>query len=225
MTSKRALNDYLRRFLQLFGVERIHCLIGDREFNGKEWSAWLKAERMPFLMRLRQNTAIAAASGTGTLAKHLFHQVKFGEIMDLDIRRAFETTMGICATRTRAGELLILDYHQSLDGATALALYRQRWNIETGFEKLKTHGFHLESSRLHSGGKIERVLAALALVEAWCYASGNWSVQAMAPIKRKKHGRPEQSIFSRGLELLASFLHGIAANLRQVALAVFAILR
>jgi hypothetical protein len=48
--------------------------------------------------------------------------------------------------------------------------------------------------------------------------SGDWSVQATAPIKRKKHGRPEQSIFSRGLELLASFLHGIATNLRQVAL-------
>jgi hypothetical protein len=215
----------LRRFLQLFGVERIHCLIGDREFNGKEWFAWLKAERIPFLMRLRQNTTIAATGGTGTLAKHLFHQVKFDEIMDLGIRYAFKTTMGICATRTRAGELLILGYHQDLDGAAALALYRQRWNIETGFEKLKTHGFHLESSRLHGGGKIERVLAALALAEAWCYASGDWSVQATAPIKRKKHGRPEQSIFARGLELLASFLHGIAANLRQVALAVFAILR
>jgi hypothetical protein len=47
----------------------------------------------------------------------------------------------------------------------------------------------------------------------------------MAPIKRKKHGHPEQSIFARGLGLLASFLHGIAAKLRQIALAVFAILR
>ena len=154
-----------------------------------------------------------------------FHHLKFGEELDRGIRRAFRTAMGIDATRTRAGELLILGYHDGIDGHTALAMYRQRWNIETGFEKLKTHGFHLESSRLRGGGKIERVLAALALATAWSYTGGLWSIKVITPIKRKKHGRAEQSIFARGLEVITALFHGIGTALRRTAQTLFALLR
>jgi hypothetical protein len=215
----------VRRFLRLFGRERIECLIGDREFIGEAWFAWLQSERIPFLMRLRQNNHIGNAGGQSVKAENLFRHLRIGEVLDLGLRCAFKTTMGICATRTRAGELLILGYHEGLDGQTALAMYRKRWNIETGFEKLKTHGFHLESSRLRGGGKIERLLAILALAAAWSYAGGLWSIKAIAPIKRKKHGRPEQSIFARGLGLLTGILHGIGTELRRTCQALFALLR
>lgn len=215
----------VRRFINLFGQKRMSCLIGDREFVGEKWFAWLREEQIPFLMRIKQNNYIAAAGGKGTKAVDLFHHLRIGDILDLGVRRAFKTTMGICATRTQAGELLILGYHEGLDGPTALAMYRKRWNIETGFEKLKTHGFHMESSRLHGGGKIERVLAALALAAAWSYTGGLWSVEVIAPIKRKKHGRPEQSVFARGLETLTAMLHGIGTELRRTRCAIFALLR
>ena len=224
-SAARKRQRLVQRFLRLFGRNRMQCIIGDREFVGENWFAWLTKERIPFLMRLRQNNYIANVGGKGTKAEHLFHHLRFGEILDLGVRRAFKTKMGICATRTRAGELLILGYHEGLDGQTALAMYRQRWNIETGFEKLKTHGFHLESSRLYGGGKIERVLAALALAAAWSYAGGRWSTESIAPIKRKKHGRPEQSIFARGLELLVGVFHGIGHGLRRTSHVLFAILR
>lgn len=215
----------VRRFLRLFGHERMQCLIGDREFVGEDWFAWLGKERIPFLMRLRQNNYISNADGRATVARDLFHHLKFGEELDLGIRRAFKTTTGICATRTRSGELLILGYHDGMDGHTALAMYRKRWNIETGFEKLKTHGYHLESSRLRGGGKIERVLAALALAAAWSYVGGEWSVKTIAPVKRKKHGRAEQSVFARGLEALTAMFHGIGVALRRTAQVFFAMLR
>ncbi|MCL2000861.1 MAG: IS4 family transposase [Planctomycetes bacterium] len=160
----------VQRFIRLFGLERIHCLIGDREFIGGEWFRWLREERVPFLMRLRHDIRVANTKGEMTAGKDLFRHLRVGEVIDLGPRRAFKTAMGICATRVRSGELLILGYHAGLDGPTALAMYRQRWNIETGFEKLKTHGFNMESSRLHGGGKIERVLAALSLAAAWSYS-------------------------------------------------------
>lgn len=215
----------VQHFLQLFGRERMQCLIGDREFIGTAWFAWLQKERLPFLMRLRQNICISDANGNATKGKHLFHHIRHGETIDLGLRRAFKTTMGICATRTRNGELLILGYHEGLDGYAALAMYRKRWNIEVGFEKLKTHGFHLESSRLQGCGKIERVLAALALAAAWSYTGGHWSIDAIAPIKRKKHGRFEQSIFARGLEVLAAMFLGIGTKVRKTRQALFALLR
>ena len=223
LTRKR--QRLVRRLLRLFGHERLKCLIGDLEFVGEDWFAWLSTERIPFLMRLRQNNSIANADGKRTIARDLFPHLKFGEELDLGIRRAFRTAMGICATRTRAGELLILGYHDGIDGHTALAMYRQRWNIETGFEKLKTHGFHLESSRLRGGGKIERVLAALALATAWSYTGGLWSIKVIAPIKRKKHGRAEQSVFARGLEVITALFHGIGTALGRTAQTLFALLR
>lgn len=214
----------VQRFLRLFGRERIKCLIGDREFIGKDWFAWLQKERIPFLMRLRQSDRIANAEGQLTKGENLFRHVRFDEMLDLGLRKVFNTTMGICATRTRAGELLILGYCEGLDGQAALAMYRKRWNIETGFEKLKTHGFHLESTRLLGDGKIERVMAALALAAAWSYTGGLWSARTIAAIKQKKHGRAEQSVFARGLELLTTLFHGIGTALRRTGQVVFALL-
>jgi hypothetical protein len=37
------------------------------------------------------------------------------------------------------GELLILACH-GIEGSAATLAYMRRWNIETGFEKLKSHG-------------------------------------------------------------------------------------
>lgn len=104
-------------------------------------------------------------------------------------------------------------------------MYHKRWNIETGFEKLKTHGFHLESSRLRGGGKIERVLAALSLAAAWTYTGGHWSVEVMTPIRCKKHGRAEQSVFARGLEIITAMFYGIGTSLRRTTQVLFALLR
>ena len=101
----------------------------------------------------------------------------------------------------------------------------RRWNIETGFEKLKSHGFHMESSHLRGDGKMELLLAALAIAMAWSYSRGAWSAEHVAPIKLKKHGRPEHSVFARGIMLLGDLFHGLAKDLRRVSLVAFGLLR
>lgn len=214
----------LESFINLFGAERVHCLLGDREFVGKAWFNWLRGRDIPFVMRLRNDIRVADSCGRMVPATNLFHCLRVGESMVLGSRTVFHGLSSICAMRLRSGELLVLASH-GIDAKEALALYKQRWNIETGFEKLKTHGFHIESSRLHGQGKMECVLVALAIGAAWCHASGVWSVKAIAPIKLKKHGRKEQSIFSRGMALLCSLFHGIGRELRHVSQAVFGMLR
>ncbi len=93
-------------------------------------------------------------------------------------------------------------------GCGDAGLYVRRWNIETGFEKLKSHGFHMEDSRLRGEGKMEVLLAALAIAMAWSYSCGKWSVEHVAPNKLKKHGRRAHSVFARGLMLIGDVLHG-----------------
>ena len=45
-------------FIDLFGVENIQCLLGDREFVGKAWFTFLKTKRIPFQMRLKKDTRV-----------------------------------------------------------------------------------------------------------------------------------------------------------------------
>jgi hypothetical protein len=60
---------------------------------------------------------------------------------------------------------------------------------------------------------------------AWSYSCGDWNAKHIAPIRLKKHGRPEHSVCARGLMLLGDLLHGFAKDLRRVSLAVFGIVR
>lgn len=214
----------IRRFVELFGTDCIHVLVGDREFIGKDWFAWLIGVNIPFVMRLRENVYLSSKKGKGRKAIRFFHGLRRGEFRQLDKRRGCGVTMTFCGLRTSKGELLILACH-GICGAAATQAYMRRWNIETGFEKLKTHGFHMESSRLRGDGKMELLLAALAIAMAWSYASGEWSARVIAPIKLKKHGRPAHSVFARGLMLLADMLHGTCKNLRRVAQIVFGLMR
>jgi hypothetical protein len=215
----------VRRFLKLYGRERIKCVVGDREFVGEDWFGWLLAENIPFVLRLRENMKVAPASGPRLDAKGHFTTLRPGEFRDLEFCRICGVTMGVCGLRMKSGESLILGYW-GMNGDQARDMYMKRWNIETGFEKLKSHGFHLEASRLRGGGKQERLLAILAVGFAWCYAMGLWSIREIRPIRFiRKIGRKGRSIFGRGLEILAGLLHRSCPALRRVAYKALALLR
>jgi hypothetical protein len=214
----------VRQFVELFGTDTIHVLVGDREFIGQDWFAGLMGDGVPFVMRLRGNIHLSSKRGKKRKAIRFFHGLRPGEFRQLDNRRGCGVKLTVCGLRTSAGELLILACH-GIEGAAATQAYMRRWNIETGFEKLKTPGFHMESTRLYGDGKMELLLAALAIAMAWSYSCGTWSAKHIAPIKLKKHGRPEHSVFARGLMLLGDLLHGFAKDLRRVSLAAFGILR
>lgn len=167
---------------------------------------------------------VSSARGEKQKAIDFFHSLRNGELKQLKKSSACGVEMAVCGYRRSKGELLILACH-GITGSDATQAYMRRWNIETGFEKLKSHGFHMESSRLQGDGKMELLLAALAIAMAWSYSCGKWSAENIAPIKIKKHGRPEHSFFARGIMLLGDLLHGLAKNLRRVSLAVFGFLR
>ena len=52
-------------------------------------------------------------------------------------------------------------------------------------------------------------MALLAIAFCWAHKTGEWKHQ-VRPLKTKKHGRPEQSLFRYGLDYLTdSLLHGL----------------
>lgn len=50
-TSER--QELMRRFLALFGKQRIKYLTADREFIGREWIGWLLTEKIPLRIRIK----------------------------------------------------------------------------------------------------------------------------------------------------------------------------
>jgi hypothetical protein len=214
-----------QRLLRILDIPRIQCLVGDREFVGEDWFAWLLERRLPFGMRLRENMKITPENGRMRDARTHFAALRPGDWLDLGACRVCGVDMGVCGVRIRKDELLILGY-SGVSASDAKLFYLRRWNIESGFEKLKTHGFHLESSRLRGGGKYERLLAVLAVGFAWCYAMGAWSISNGEPIRLiQRLGRRAQSVFRRGQELLASMLLGSCRQLRRTAAKAFGLLR
>jgi hypothetical protein len=78
---KAGASDTLERrtvmgiFLDLFGAQNIACLLGDREFVGREWFGFLMRHRIKFQMRLHRDTLVRgrARARRASLATVLSH--------------------------------------------------------------------------------------------------------------------------------------------------------
>jgi hypothetical protein len=201
--TRTCLLDRLRR---TFPDMKIASLTGDREFIGDAWMAYLTAEKIPFVLRLRENQYVAREGyETWTVAK-IARSLKPGEKMALkgfcrlgqgDAHNAPPVRLVIL--RLVTGELLALATSSS--PRHALVRYRARWRIETLFGNLKTRGFNLEDTHLADPAKLSTLLALLTLAVALSVKTGV-AAQRLRPIPVKNHGRKAFSLFAHGLHAL-----------------------
>ena len=87
-----------------------------------------------------------------------------------------------------------------------LALYGQRWTIETTFACLKSRGFNLEDTHLTHPQRLHLLLGLLAWTLLWALLVGE-QLHHTKPIPIKKHGRRAISLFRRGLDQLTQIIH------------------
>jgi len=194
----------MRRFLRLFGHERIQCLTGDREFVGKQWVAFLLQERIPFRLRVKANNLVTSAKGKPTPASHLFRHLapEYYTILR-GRRRIWGHDLHVAALRLATGHYLILITDHDPD--SALDDYARRWEIETLFGCLKTRGFRFEDTHVTRHDRLSKLIAVLALTFFWAHRIGEW-LHACKPIVLKKHGRRAVSLFRLGLDFLRRVL-------------------
>jgi hypothetical protein len=215
-TSERT--ELLDRLRAAFPDLKIAALMGDREFIGETWMAYLQRQNIPFILRLRENQHVLrqgyAAMSIAAIARHL----RSGETMIIKghcwLGRHDETLSSpvrLVLTRLASGELLAL----ACSGRPrhALARYRQRWTIETMFGNLKTKGFALEATHLTDPDKLCTLLALLAFAVALTVKTGV-AMARLHPIVVKNHGRCASSLFALGLHTLRKIF--AAARLDQV---------
>jgi len=185
---------------------KIAMLAGDREFIGDAWMAYLERQKIPFVLRLRENQHVGREGYETWTIAHIAQSLKPGGKMILKgLCRLGRDGGGeapgvrLAVLRLASGELLALA--ASSAPRHALARYRARWRIETMFGNLKTKGFNLEDTHLRDPAKLATLVAIAAIAMALSVKTGAAAAR-IAPIPLKKHGRKAVSIFAAGLNIL-----------------------
>jgi hypothetical protein len=212
--------DLLERFDNLFPNAEVAYLTGDREFIGKRWLTYLLIEPMiQFRLRIRQSDRIS--DGKKELrASIIFAHLQPGQTVALSGKRlVWGRLVYVSALRLESGELLIVITPESCP--TAISDYGRRWGIETLFGMFKSgatplgfpqhgnahqdRGFCLESTHFQDSERLSKLVALMTLALCWAVKTGEWLHQ-LNPIKVKKHGRQQMSIFRYGLDYLRSIV-------------------
>jgi len=175
----------LERFIEIFGVAKIEALTADREFIGEEWFTWLKEKKIPFVIRIRNNTLIDENYFGSKDLKALFTNTEKDEFYAFGKTTIMETELhlgGIEATKSKEALILVSDH--KMDTSTIFT-YKKRWEIETMFGALKSKGFNFEESKLSHGYKVEKLMAFLSIAFVWSILAGDYR-EMDKPIVLKK---------------------------------------
>jgi len=195
--------DLLRSFIDVFGVERIACLMADREFIGKAWISYLIRHKIPFFIRIKENRLVEWGEGTRHISlffRHLKGRKKRHIQFNLDGHVMF-----FAGTRSQEGELVIVMSNQDV-GTKILDIYKRRWTIELMFRHCKKNGFNLEDTRLVNLERIEKLLAVVGMALLLCFLTGRQEEGKSPTPYKKTLQTPIFSTFRRGFDFLRRLL-------------------
>ena len=194
----------LEKYLSIFPAQSIKFVTADREFASQEWLQFLSQIRIGFCLRIKANTLIPDKRGKLMKAQRLLSRGKLGEAINCRRRRKlWNVSVRLSGRRKACGDNVIVV--SSEDVSELLSSYRLRWQIETLFGCLKTRGFCLEATHLTETDRVSRLLSLLSIGFCWAMLSGQLATRHK-PIKRKKHGRLEKSVFRAGIDYIRRLL-------------------
>lgn len=191
--------ELVKKIIKGIGKERIAMLIMDREFIGYKWLNWLKKEQISFCVRVPKHHQITLQDGTKVQAEELVEKGKKVYLRDVFVNL---TRVNVSISLDANGDLL---YLIGTSKPSELGkVYRKRWTIEVFFQALKARGFNMEDSCLKSIEKYRKLFALVSMAYTICWATGIEDGR-LNPVKVKKHGYPQYSVFRRGLNLMRAF--------------------
>jgi hypothetical protein len=193
----------LERFIRLFGKRRIRMLLADREFVGVLWIDWLCNEKIPFVIRFRNDLRLRKSrrDKQGTPALQFLRNLPLKEACCLGNYFAYGRKLDISGMRIKGRDNHVIVMSYGVHPQDALDHYARRWEIETLFGCLKTRGFNLEDTHMSDPDKIDKLTGILALAFVWAHHVGEW-LHEHKPIRIKAHGRKAMSLFRYGLDYL-----------------------
>ncbi|KPJ67713.1 MAG: hypothetical protein AMJ43_03510 [Coxiella sp. DG_40] len=206
----------LNRFIEIFGKDCIAGILADREFTSEDLFGFLITEKIPFYIRIKNNTRVRVLRSRPWHAKRIFK--------DVNVKRSavypnhvivYGVTLRLAASRSESGELLIVATNQN--PKNAVVFYLRRWEIECLFQGLKTRGFNFESTHITNPERIEKLIAVMAIAFCWVHKIGEWRAIKKPIIFKKFRNniRPQYSYFRYGLDYLREIILHISQKYKQ----------
>jgi hypothetical protein len=192
--------NLFKSLISIVGKDRIQMLVMDREFIGHKWLSWLKKEHIPFCVRVPKSHSILLINGEKLRAEEVMQDRRkpyYRENVVVD-----GVVVNLSLSLDKNGELLYLI--GTAQPHTLASWYKRRWSIEVFFQALKQRGFNLEDSSLRCIEKYRKLFALVSIAYTICWSTGIEHGKAN-PVKAKKHGYPQYSVFRRGLMLMRRF--------------------
>lgn len=186
--------DLLSKFNEIFGFHRIKSLMADREFVGQRWFNALDKNKIPYFIRVKENTLLPWGKTLPLHAKKFFQHLKRGEdrLIEKDM---YGHTVYFAGTLSKSAEFVIIMTNQDIKASQILDKYRRRWSIEELFRKLKTSGFHWENTHMKQSA---RLVSLLIILSFGVLIASLMGLNEKIPWK-KTLGCPLYSLFKQGL--------------------------
>lgn len=210
--------NLIERFISKFGKKRIGCILGDREFIGKKWLGWLDSEDIDYIVRIKNNQLTTATNGGETKVSRLFLDVGIHEHRDIRKKcKLGSLSVYLSGTKAYNGELLIVASNSDKI-SKLIPIYGSRWEIENLFQALKGRGFNFEDTHMTNPDKLAKLLALLSIAFVWAHKVGEYKDNKIKAIKRKKHGRHQNTYFRYGLDMIINAIQKIAFSTKDFRL-------
>lgn len=186
--------DLLEEFNEVFGFHRIKSLMADREFIGEKWFKALHKNKIPYFIRVKENTLLPYGNSKHIQAKKLFQHLT-DRHNRLVAKEMYGHNVYFAGTPSQSGDLVIVMTNQKLKASQILAQYRERWSIEELFRKLKTSGFHWENTHMKDSTRLVSLLIILGFGLLIAFLMG---LDMPIPWKQTL-GCPLYSVFKQGM--------------------------
>ena len=184
--------------IKYLGLSRIKCVIGDCEFIGEDWVAFLMKNGISFYLDVRSNQYFTHGEKVYQISKYMQNRKKkaldnvyiFGHWLSIAMKRLTPPKKG-----KRKNLLAVVT---NTCAAHALTNYRNRWSIEVLFGSLKTKGFNLEDTHIKDPIRLRKLFALCAIAFLICFIVG-LIADKITKIEIKNHGYKANSFFRHGL--------------------------
>lgn len=162
------------KFIATFSIDKIKVLLMDREFIGPKWIAdYLEANKIPYVVRLKESGYIKNARGKLVKMNTLFRSLKEEEIKNIGKRSIGKTAKNqvhsVSASRYK-NELLVVAHSEII--TNSIEFYKKRWDIEVMFKAFKKNGFNLEDTRITEMQRLETLTSVMAIAFCIAYKKG-----------------------------------------------------
>ena len=181
-------------------------LIGDREFHGEDMLELIQAQGWIPVVRTKGNLIIEQDDGTRThvadLAPQPGQRAFYQHVFLTDWGwgpYSLSVASAAPAQRGAKGEDPWFIVSTEPAGPVILNLYGVRMWADEMFRDLKSHGFHLEQTRLERPERLDRLMLALALAYWWAIGRGIWVDRLHLRDRVDREDDPGCSLFTLGL--------------------------